>query len=95
MVSTIPRVVGSRVSGWVGVCIGFEGGFERTVTYLAVENRMKGDESEKACAEAHKPAMAAVTERRIVFVIISSPPCDEVQRYSISRCGYEKRSLCL
>ncbi len=36
--------------------------------YLAVENRMKGEESEKACEDAHKPAMAAATDRRIVFV---------------------------
>lgn len=38
------------------------------ITYLAVENKMKGEESEKACADAHKPVIAAVTERRIVFI---------------------------
>lgn len=35
------------------------------VAYLAVEKRMKGVESEKACAEAQQAARAAVKERRI------------------------------
>lgn len=37
-----------------------------TPAYLAVENKMKGEESEKACADTQKPARAAVTEKRIV-----------------------------